>query len=594
MNAQGQMRNCTVASNITRSATAGGLYLEAPGTFAANSCILFGNAPNEMHGTGTPSLSYSCIQGGYTGTGNIAVDPLLVWPGASLGTGSLCINAGDPDPAFNDPDGSRNDMGWTGGPRSGCAGLAMDATLIGPLALCATPGQRSESIVGRVFITNLTQAVGAVPALRAELGMGDGTTHPSNWTVWVPATYSGASGSSDDYIATIPAPTGGVARFAWRFSLSGSPWLYADADGSANDFQSGRAGEYRAGDIVYEDFGVPTNLALVGACSVAGVTMRLVPASANQKGAVWYRYRVPVGDGDGFDTHFTFRLHPDGAHGFAFVLQDVGPSALGSHGSNIGYSGLVRSLAVEFDTWSDGSDPNGNHISIQSRGATGNSPNHAYSVGSTTSVVSFSDSNEHQARVRYAASRLQIFFDDIRSPVLDVGLPNGLASTLGVPRGWVWAGFTASTGGNPYQNADLLRWTFAHAPDVMFPDRDGDGLPDWWERLHFGSDTGADPNDDSDSDGVSNTDEYTADTDPNDPDCYLRMTAVEMTGTGVNVHWRGGRAATQVLEARDSLTTPAAAWTPAHTVSPPTPVDGSYLHAPPVSTQRFYRIRIQP
>ena len=33
-----------------------------------------------------------------------------------LVTGSPCIDSGDPDPAFNDPDGSRNDMGAFGGP----------------------------------------------------------------------------------------------------------------------------------------------------------------------------------------------------------------------------------------------------------------------------------------------------------------------------------------------------------------------------------------------------------------------------------------------------------------------------------------------
>ena len=35
-----------------------------------------------------------------------------------LQSGSLCIDAGDPDPQFNDPDGSRNDMGAFGGPLS--------------------------------------------------------------------------------------------------------------------------------------------------------------------------------------------------------------------------------------------------------------------------------------------------------------------------------------------------------------------------------------------------------------------------------------------------------------------------------------------
>ncbi len=37
-------------------------------------------------------------------------------PRASLAPGSPAIDAGDPDPAYNDLDGTRNDMGYTGGP----------------------------------------------------------------------------------------------------------------------------------------------------------------------------------------------------------------------------------------------------------------------------------------------------------------------------------------------------------------------------------------------------------------------------------------------------------------------------------------------
>jgi len=53
------------------------------------------------------------------GPGNIAVDPLFVNPASRdyrLQSGSLCIDAGDPDPNYNDLDGTRNDMGAYGSP----------------------------------------------------------------------------------------------------------------------------------------------------------------------------------------------------------------------------------------------------------------------------------------------------------------------------------------------------------------------------------------------------------------------------------------------------------------------------------------------
>ncbi len=55
------------------------------------------------------------------------------------------------------------------------------------------------------------------------------------------------------------------------------------------------------------------------------------------------------------------------------------------------------------------------------------------------------------------------------------------------------------------------------------PDRDGDGLPDWWETLHFGSPTAADPMVDSDGDGVLNWQEFVAGTDPHDSNSYFRV-----------------------------------------------------------------------
>jgi hypothetical protein len=70
-----------------------------------------------------PTVTYSCISGGYTGTGNISDDPEFVTPSAGNGIAydglaadwnlqetSPCIDTGDPD-SPPDPDGTRADMG---------------------------------------------------------------------------------------------------------------------------------------------------------------------------------------------------------------------------------------------------------------------------------------------------------------------------------------------------------------------------------------------------------------------------------------------------------------------------------------------------
>ena len=65
-------------------------------------------------------------------------------------------------------------------------------------------------------------------------------------------------------------------------------------------------------------------------------------------------------------------------------------------------------------------------------------------------------------------------------------------------------------------------------------DGDGDGLPDNWEMLHFGSLTNSAglASDDFDHDGFNDRSEYVAGTDPADSQSYLRLTA---NRTGQNV-----------------------------------------------------------
>jgi predicted outer membrane repeat protein len=81
-------------------------------------CIVWGNVPQQIHQTlgSNVQANYSDI-GYYTvwpGAGNLNEDPLFVYPGQGdyrIRWGSPCIDAGDPAPIFNDPDGTRADMG---------------------------------------------------------------------------------------------------------------------------------------------------------------------------------------------------------------------------------------------------------------------------------------------------------------------------------------------------------------------------------------------------------------------------------------------------------------------------------------------------
>lgn len=101
--------------------------------------IIYDNYPDQFgfttsHGrTDTLSISYSLVAGGLNGIeidsgsvvmwgdGNIDLDPSFTDPKTGdfrLSEESPCIDAGHPNPEYNDLDGSRNDLGMYGGPEA--------------------------------------------------------------------------------------------------------------------------------------------------------------------------------------------------------------------------------------------------------------------------------------------------------------------------------------------------------------------------------------------------------------------------------------------------------------------------------------------
>ena len=248
-----------------------------------------------------------------------------------------------------------------------------------------------------------------------------------------------------------------------------------------------------------------------------GGALRLTPSFARKSGAAWYPRVMNVREG--FDTTFKFRLsNPSmvcgtmddvnthcrsrGADGFAFVIQNFDPLALGKAGMEMGYGGIMNSMAIEFDTYYNYEfyDPGENHVSVHSRGFRfRNSANHSYEFGSTTAVPDLSD-GEHFARVRYTPTfdedllfsadnafipdaphvveflengdwksggqgdwstgmgSLAVYVDDLKAPILTV--PMNLPDTLELQSGRAYVGFTAATGENMWQVHDILEWEF--------------------------------------------------------------------------------------------------------------------------------------
>ncbi|KAG7396150.1 hypothetical protein PHYBOEH_002754 [Phytophthora boehmeriae] len=252
------------------------------------------------------------------------------------------------------------------------------------------------------------------------------------------------------------------------------------------------------------------------------VRLRLTASQPNQVSSVWYAQQLPVLEG--FETRFTFQItdqsrrcfevkdHNFGLHeyqscavhggdGFAFVLHshENRTTTLGAQGSDMGFSGLQNSLAVEFDTWfndeSADEDVFYDHVAIYSRGQSGNAATERARL-SAAAVHDLADGKVHIVKIRYypelkynyvpyfsATANLPKFIKDVSegrrvgtlvvfmdegiatdSPIL--AIPINLAATLRLDSDEAFVGFTASTSSS-WQKHDVLGWYYCTEPPCL-------------------------------------------------------------------------------------------------------------------------------
>lgn len=130
--------NTIVENNATGSGAYGGKgggFLLWSTTATVRNNIVWGNTqstggPIAVLGGGASVVTYNNVEGGFTGEGNIDLAPAFADSGYYLSAISPCIDAGNPDAIYNDPEDSgnpglaawpslgtvRNDMGAYGGP----------------------------------------------------------------------------------------------------------------------------------------------------------------------------------------------------------------------------------------------------------------------------------------------------------------------------------------------------------------------------------------------------------------------------------------------------------------------------------------------
>ena len=113
--------NCTFANNVADYG--GGIRNYGSSSPIVTNCILWNDSVEELsnESLSVPVIRYCCVEGGYTGVGNIGVDPLFLDPDRDdfrLNTGSPCIDSAMSDAApsadilgADRPQGTGYDMG---------------------------------------------------------------------------------------------------------------------------------------------------------------------------------------------------------------------------------------------------------------------------------------------------------------------------------------------------------------------------------------------------------------------------------------------------------------------------------------------------
>ena len=179
---------------------------------------------------------------------------------------------------------------------------------------------------------------------------------------------------------------------------------------------------------------------------------QLTSALGFQVGSVWYADQVDLSQP--LDLQFLINLgnSDQGADGICFVLQTVGPDALGDAGGGLGFLGtdFLPSFAIEFDTYQNGDygDPVGDHIAMVSNGSVDHTAGTAIAgpVQADAFNTNIEDGEDHQGRVTWdpVSQVVRVYFDcELRLE----GTVN-LIGDIFEGQTQVYFGFTAGTGGS--------------------------------------------------------------------------------------------------------------------------------------------------
>ena len=230
-----------------------------------------------------------------------------------------------------------------------------------------------------------------------------------------------------------------------------------------------------AQSIIFPNFSDVSLLTLNGDAQQAGAVLRLTPDIASQAGSVFLSSPVTINQETSFRTEFTFQMSGQNqrdmrSDGLAFVIHSDsrGATALGHSGGALGFgidkgdsypsepgqTPISPSIAIEFDTYQNTSDPDDHHVGVI---FDGDVRTH-YVSGTPSFAFDANDNPLVSVWIDYDGSgdSLKVYVSQNNSkptaPVLDTTI--NLVDRLGNE---VFFGFTAATGGG-FNIHDIFNW----------------------------------------------------------------------------------------------------------------------------------------
>lgn len=189
-----------------------------------------------------------------------------------------------------------------------------------------------------------------------------------------------------------------------------------------------------------------------------------------QNGSVWYNNQIDLSQPFTLEFNMTFGIQDDnGADGMVFVLQTVGPNAIGSSGAGMGFAGFDPSFGIEFDTYQNGElgDPFADHIAFLRDG--NNDHNSFQNLAGPVSVhptnINVEDAQSHGIKITWnpATQLVELYFDCLLRLSDNINLVGSIFG--GNPL--VYWGFTGSTGGLPNLHEVCLAETYSFETDPI-------------------------------------------------------------------------------------------------------------------------------